>query len=158
MHEKVAGVLIINIHEKNNTQPLLKPQSHLTSEFLLFIRQIESKCNIFEKYNVTTFPELAILSTDKQHRGKGLATELYRRAIVQLFSDGFPMIYSEFSNPISRKIGQKLGFTEVGRFYFHEYREKHGFRPYAADNDGYVSMMVLEKNNFTTQNNNQIYI
>lgn len=144
-------MLIINIHEKNNRLPALNPRSDLTTEFLHFLRQLESKCNIFEKYNLSTFPELAILSTDKQHRGKGLATELYRRAIEQLFSDGFPLIYSEFSNPISRKIGEKLGFTEVGRFYFNQYREKHGFRPYAADNDGYVSMMVLEKNDFETR-------
>lgn len=85
---------------------------------------MEESYSIAKTYNVSIFPELAILSVDKEFRGKGLATELYRRGITQLTGDGHSLIYSEFSNPLSRKVGERVGFKEESRFYFKDFKHK----------------------------------
>ncbi|ODN06371.1 Dopamine N-acetyltransferase [Orchesella cincta] len=143
----IIAVLITNFHDLKNPLPSFEPRSPITTKFLHVLEQMESTFNIHETYGISNFPELAILSVEKEFRGKGLATELFRRTISQLFSEGFPLIYSEFSNPISRKVGKRLGFEEVRRFYFKDFTMPDGSQVFKneEEQDNFVNMTVLTK-------------
>jgi GNAT superfamily N-acetyltransferase len=61
-----------------------------------------------------------IASVDSKYRGQGLAKEMSARSLNLLRSRGYPIIRSFFSSPITRKISEKLGYTEISRVYFDE--------------------------------------
>ncbi|CAL8099338.1 unnamed protein product [Orchesella dallaii] len=143
--DRIVAVLITNIHDVNTPMPFFEPRSPITTKYRHVLEQMEKAFNIHETYGVPRFPELAILSVDKEFRGKGIATELYKRAISQLFLEGFPLVYSEFSNPISRLVGERLGFKEVSRFYFKDLTLPDISCAFDnVENDDFVTLTVLE--------------
>lgn len=72
------------------------------------------------------YPELFIVATDRDYRGKGLATEMYRKAIAKFRAQGYPLVSSTFTNPFSRKLGDKLGFKPVNRMEFQDFKNPDG--------------------------------
>ena len=123
--KQAAAVLIIWFHEKGKSLPPFEPRSPITVLIRQAVIQLHDRY-IFEERNVSVYPEIFIISTDNTHRGKGLATEMYRRAIGQLRSQGYPLVSSTFTNPFSRKIGERLGFKIVSRLEFDECKNADG--------------------------------
>lgn len=91
------------------------------------------------------YPELFIISTDSKHRGKGLATEMYRKAIEKVKSQGHKIVSSTFTNPVSRKIGDKFGFKPVSRIEMDDVLNEDGSKIFGdAGNGKFIVETVLE--------------
>jgi GNAT superfamily N-acetyltransferase len=120
---QIAAVLIVMHFAKDQHMPELVPTSPLTKIVRTFIISLETKVDVFKEYGVNHFADILIISTGQDYRGQGLATEMYRRAISLLTAMGYSLVTSCFSNPISRKLGVKLGFQEIARSYFDEMKE-----------------------------------
>ncbi|CAL8073976.1 unnamed protein product [Orchesella dallaii] len=142
---QIAAVMIIWIHEKGKDLPPRELRSPLSVIIRNAIIELKEKYNIHEQRNVDTFPELFIISTDKDFRGKGLATEMYKKAILKLKANGYKIVSSTFTNPLSRKIGDKLGFKEVSRLYSNDSKNEDGSSALGeAANDHFVTETVLD--------------
>jgi len=142
---QIAAVLIICIHSEGRVLPvrrLCSPTSILVQNMYI---QLVQKYDIHKQHEVYVYPELDTISTDKNFRGTGLATEMCRKAVAQLKADGYKLVNCTFTNPISRKIGEKLGFKEGCRIYFNDLQYEDGTLVFGqAGNEHFVTETVLD--------------
>lgn len=123
---QIAAVLIMWNQKKGVELPYFEPQSPLTGLERKTALQLKKQYNIHEERGVDVYPEIFIISTDRDHRGKGLATEMYRRAIASVKSEGHKIVASTFTNPASRRIGQNLHFETVSRIELNDIKYDDG--------------------------------
>ena len=103
--------------------PESKTRTGVDSDGLRFLTQLEDKFNVFKMFGVSRCAELLLTCVDRKYRNQGLGTEMFRRSLSMLKQRGFPMAKGIFSSPISRRIGEKIGFEELARSYLCEFRE-----------------------------------
>lgn len=65
-------------------------------------------------------------SVDKTYRGQGIASEMYKVTIPLLKGRGYKLVKSTFTSPYTQKISQKMGFKELARAYFNQYKDSSG--------------------------------
>lgn len=124
---QIAAVLIIWYQQKGFELPYYETRSPLTSVVKKVLSQLREQYSIHDQRGVDVYPELFIISTDREHRGKGLATEMYCRAIDYVKLEGtHKFVSSTFTNPFSLKLGQKLGFKPVSRLELNDVRNDDG--------------------------------
>lgn len=70
---------------------------------------------------------------------------MYRRSLALLREKGYPAVDGVFTHPHARKIGEKLGFSELGRAYVSQYEDSKGNKVFPdAKPEEYVSVMALK--------------
>lgn len=112
---------------------------------LMHAKLNETKLGMFEKYGVEFVVWNFMVAVSSKHRNRGLASELYKRVVELLRSKKFPLAFSIFTSPFSRRAAQKVGFVEIDRAYFNELRNETGelVVPKGTEYD-FASVMVLE--------------
>ncbi|OXA46509.1 uncharacterized protein LOC110856235 [Folsomia candida] len=142
---KIAGVVVMEDCFKDKKYPVLTPTSPITPKVRHFFTILEDSVNIFEKYGVEKYAAIFILSVHQDFRGCGLATEMFRRAVQVLKLMSYSIIECTFSNPFSRRIGEKFGFIEVSRTKYVDAKDAQGnFFMLHAKPDQFVNMTILD--------------
>lgn len=128
--------MVIWHQQKGLELPYFEAQSPLTNLVKNTLLQLKEQYNIHEQRGVEVYPELFCISTDKEHRGKGLATQMYRRAIEILKLEArHKIVSSTFTNPFSLKIGENLGFKPVARLELNDVKHEDGSLVYGQAGD-----------------------
>lgn len=111
---------------------------------ILHDRLNDAKLGMFTKYNVEQVVWNFLVVVNSMHRNKGLASEMYARIVALLKEKNFPLAFSIFTSPYSRRCAQKEGFLEIERVYFNTLRNEQDalVLPNAGNND-FASVMVL---------------
>lgn len=105
----------------------------------------DTKLGMFERYGVEFVVWNFLVAVNEKHRNKGLASEMYSRIVRLLKHKKFPLAFSIFTSPFSRRAAQKVGFLEIDRLYFEELRHENGeIAVPAATADDFASVMVLQ--------------
>lgn len=77
------------------------------------------------------------------HRGKGLASEIYVRSLLQFKERGFTLTRNFFSSKVTMKIVSRLGYEELSRVYMGQLRDEDGELVFeGADPDFYCVFMT----------------
>ena len=63
------------------------------------------------------YSEFVFTSVHSDYSSQGIATEMYQRGLKFLKAKGYPVIRGLFTHPGTQRIGQKLGFQELCKFY-----------------------------------------
>ena len=64
------------------------------------------------------YAEISWTSVHPNWFGHGIATEMIERTLQLLKAKGYPVVTADFSHAGTKRIGQKLGFEELRRYYF----------------------------------------
>lgn len=96
------------------------------------------------RYAESTYAMGFLSSVATTHRGKGLASEIYVRSLLQFKERGFVMTRNFFSSKITMKIVGRLGYEELSRSYLGELRNGDGGELVfeGADPDFYATLMA----------------
>ncbi len=117
-------------------------QSEESQSIMPTYMEMRAEANIYERMDVDSYGDLLFISVDREFRGQGLATEMYERALKLLKSKGLKCAESVFSSPISQRIAKRLGFTELSRRYFKEYKTLDGSQSFPQAKDDEVSILM----------------
>ncbi|XP_021968251.1 uncharacterized protein LOC110863290 isoform X2 [Folsomia candida] len=123
---KIAGVMIIAACPKDKDWNLPPALSPMTSKVTPFLVELEGSVDMYNRYGVDTYADIFILSVSQDFTGHGLGTELLRRAISWISEMGYQVVQAAFTNPASRRIGEKFGFVEVSRRYLVDAKDDKG--------------------------------
>ncbi|ODM95770.1 Dopamine N-acetyltransferase [Orchesella cincta] len=124
---QIAGARIIAVHKRENADTPRVMESAEMKKIWPFLHQLDENSNIFKLYpDMDSYVELFMASVDRRFRGQGLATEMYESAIPFLKDRGFRLVKSCFTSPFTHRIGKKLGFRELTRRFFRDYRDESG--------------------------------
>lgn len=112
---------------------------------LMHAKLNDTKLGMFAKYGVEYVVWNFFVAVNAKYRKMGLASELYSRVVQLLRSKKFPLVFSIFTSPFSRRAAHKVGFVEIDRVYFNELRNDKGevVLPKGTQDD-FASVMVLE--------------
>jgi len=125
-----------------NMEVFRSPELHKMIPFCLTLQE-ESK--VFDKLGVEEMATFVTISVGKEFRNQGLGTEMYRRSLALLKEKGYSAVDGCFSNPFSRRIAEKLGFSELGRAYIGQYEDSKGVKVFPdATPEEYVALMALK--------------
>lgn len=92
-----------------------------------FLHQLDEDSNIFKLYpDLDCYADIFMASVDRRYRGQGLATEMYESAVPFLKARGIKLVKSCFTSPFTQRIGKNLGFRELARRHFRDYRDENG--------------------------------
>jgi len=118
---KVAGCRVITMdsrakvaksQEDDPNSPLKSPVS---KNFVKFYYSLLIEGNPFDRFNEETFPHMFGISVDPEFAQQGLATEIYRRAILLMKARGFKFVLVGFVSPYSRAAAAHHGFIRVAQ-------------------------------------------
>ncbi|CAG7727827.1 unnamed protein product [Allacma fusca] len=142
---KIAAIRTITRRKKGDDFISVEFVSPEMRSAIRFFTETDNKCNIFETFDIDEYADLRIQCVGRQFRGKGLATEMYTRALAFLKQSGFLVAKSVFTSPYTRKAASNLGFVELARKYFREITDENGALvcPDAGDNE-FVAVMALK--------------
>lgn len=84
------------------------------------------KCDLLEHYKVDEYANFFVASCAPKYRNMGITSEMYRRSIKFLQSEGFKMAKSCFTSIYTRKAATNLGFEEVCRVYYRDMMDDEG--------------------------------
>ncbi len=143
---KVVGARIIAIHRRNPAHSPLELKSEEMRKIMPFLDKVAEAAGIFREYpNIDQYAEIFMVSVSSEYRGQGLAGAMYEGAIRLLQGKGFKVLKSCFTSPYTARIGQKMGFKELAKAKFNEYKDETGeiIFPDARD-DEVASIGVLE--------------
>ncbi len=105
----------------------------------------DTKLGMFARYGVEFVVWNFCVAINSKHRNRGLASEMYSRVVLLLKSKKFPLAFSIFTSPFSRRAAQKEGFVEIDRVYFNELRNENDELMLAsATGNDFASVMVLQ--------------
>lgn len=122
-----------------------EPKSHVTQTINTLVDKSRSRARpLFEsKYACPYNAEISITSVDNAFGGQGIATEMYRRMLQLLHSEGYPAVSTGFSHPGTQRIGEKLGFDVLYKFYLFDQVDEQGKKIFPdADKDEFVVHVV----------------
>jgi GNAT superfamily N-acetyltransferase len=109
------------------------------------MKKLERESKLLETYGVAFYAEFFMSSVDPKWRGQGLATEMYERSVSLLRAQGFPLVKSSFTSPITRKIATKMGFKELARLYLLDETDEFGLPAFPnASPAQFVANMALQ--------------
>jgi hypothetical protein len=101
------------------------------------------KQQLMERYPEEVYAMGFLSSVSSSNRGQGLATEIYRRSVLQFRQRGFPITRNFFSSKITMKIVKSLGYEELSRIYLGKLQGKYGQLVFPmADEDFYATFMA----------------
>ncbi|CAL8137115.1 unnamed protein product [Orchesella dallaii] len=107
----------------------------------------QARANLFERFGVEELVWNFVASTSKEHRGQGLASELFRRMLNLLRKEKLFLVFSIYSSQFSRRCATKLGFVEIARSRFADALDPISGLPYlpkAVDCEDFASLMTLQ--------------
>ncbi len=140
------AALLLNVPYKQG-QDLGIPPPPSTNSVRRFLSRIENEYNLYERFGVTQYVDIFIASVNRDYRGQGLATEMYRRAIEIIRQNGVTVFKCLVTSPFTRKITENLGFIELGSWKFSEAKDEDGnalIGNITQDQDGIVAITVLK--------------
>lgn len=116
------------------------------NKIMPFLHQLDESAGIFSAYpEVQEYAELFMASVHPDFRGQGLAGEMYRGCIRLLQAKGFKLLKSCFTSPYTQKVGEKMGFRELSKKRFIDYRNENGELVFPdAGDDATATVGVLE--------------
>lgn len=120
-------------------------QSPQVANLLRVVGTLKKEANFFERFGVDEAISFVAASIEKKFRGQGLVTEMYRRSLVLLRARGFKYVQGVLTSPYTRKTLFNLGFTELAKIYFKDFKTEDGqqlfpnFQP-----DLFANFMYLE--------------
>jgi len=141
VREKVTGELaavqLIIDTRQDGFDKLLNVTSPNLKKIRGFIGKLEESTQavFIRDFKCDFYAAVFISSVTTKCRGKGLATEIYRRTIPFLKAKGFTVLRSAFSSAATRAIGAKLGFVELGRLYFKDHQDENGEQIFPGTRD-----------------------
>jgi len=137
--QELAGINLILNGQSSGDGIQVEPKSEICKKiFSVLSKADEVSAQAFRNnFDADNYAEIFITSVDSKFGGKGLATEMYHRTLEYLKAKGFKAVKSGFSSPGTRAIGEKLGFSEIGRLYFKTHVNEKGEKtfPTAGDED-----------------------
>lgn len=140
---KVVGVLAL-VATKNLDNPIesTEPGGSL-HELQTAVATIVKNFGLFERFpNVRKVVKLRMMAIDRDHRGQGLATLLYREAVRWATEERIDMLWSLFNSPGSRRAAEKVGFELVHEYDLLDYRDQEG-RVIFAPIPEHISYMMI---------------
>jgi len=142
---KVAGIQIVDtvIFGEPEGFPI-KFKSDQIERLEYQLVKMVAEANIFERFGVHEFAEILYTSVDPAFRSQGLATEIFRRSINHFKASGFSVCMSEFTGPMTRRIGERFGFVEVAKLNFRDFRDAEGNQVLPnANEEEFITVAVL---------------
>jgi GNAT superfamily N-acetyltransferase len=142
---QIAGVIISSHFSKTHQHVELVAKSPLTPLVRSFMIKAEEDADVFGNCGVDEYGEIFIVSVLREFRNCGLATEMFGRAVSMLKEMGYPVIMCMFSNPYSRKLGERFGFKELVRSRYIDAKDEKGnlIMPTATP-DQFLNVTVLD--------------
>ncbi|XP_077300701.1 arylalkylamine N-acetyltransferase 1-like [Arctopsyche grandis] len=121
----VLGVSLNGVlHPGDTTKALAKLKllnDHKFSKIFTMLYSITDDLELFKKYDVEKIFECRIMSVDSRARGKGLATDLFRRAIQLAKDNGFKIMKGDATGAYSQKMAEGLGFGTLIELNYKDY-------------------------------------
>lgn len=105
----------------------------------------EGEGDVFKNFpDVDKYGDFFMASVGSNYRGQGLATEMYRRSIKFFKAQGVQVAKSNFTSPFTRKAAHNLGFVELKRIKFLDYKDDQGtpYLPTATEDQLCACMAV----------------
>jgi len=143
--KEIAALRLTFTSRKSDDWSAFEFRSQAVTKLLKLIKILDAKANIYEKYGIEYLANFLLACVGREYRGKGLATEMYKRSIQLLKSKGFPLCKSAFSSPYTRKATMNLGFTEIARVYLKDFCNENGEMDFkGAGDDDCTAILCLQ--------------
>ncbi|GAB0095159.1 hypothetical protein DMENIID0001_105140 [Sergentomyia squamirostris] len=97
-------------------------------ELLHFYKFIDDTMNLFETMGVSSSCYIYAVAVAESARGRGVATELVRRACDVARMEDYPLISIDCSNIYTSRVAERLGMTFLNSFRIADYRNTSGQR------------------------------
>lgn len=121
-------------------------KSRFTSELFYYLDMLSGKATVFEVFpEASKFLKLSFLGVDREHRGKGISTELLRQCLEWAKSNGFEIVFGTFSSIYSQRAGEKLGMKSVVDHDLPRFKNFEGQQIF-ADRSPHNIIRVMTKN------------
>ncbi|KAL5291802.1 hypothetical protein ACFFRR_010908 [Megaselia abdita] len=132
---QIVGVrLAYPSHKKSQVSAKFNKKPTTAFERLMgFINALESKSNVFGRYQVETVMQGHMLSVHRDFRGKGIARKLYEHNMELAKEKGFPIYVCDCSSLFSSRLCEKLGMEQTATMEFHEYCDENGNAYYTPE-------------------------
>lgn len=137
--DKIVGVVAVILETKNQDDD----SSSALHELDLSVGSIIESSKLLEQFPRSwKIGKLRMLTTDRDHRGRGLATILLQEAVAWAANNGVDVLWSLFTASASKRAGKKVGFESVHEYDLLDYRNAEGRAVFAATPNHVTDAMI----------------
>jgi len=135
---EVVGVNLV----LDNTKPGygfedFTPTSNNLRAFMEFLGGLENAVHpaFTQRFKTERYAEMFMTSVSQSYNGQGIAQELYKRGLIFLKAKGLQSVKGVFTGVKSQAVASRMGFQELGRVGYKNYRDKSGKQVFAVAPD-----------------------
>jgi len=145
-NDKIVGLRVIILVNKDDPEMKIEFKCKHNEDIYDHIVRVEHATKVFERYpEVDKIADMFGISVDPAYQNQGIATEIYKRALILLKQKEFKVVRCGFLSPWSRKAATNLGWKELVRVYHKDVMTSAG-TPLVenADPEDYLDYGVFE--------------
>jgi len=145
-NDKIIGLRVIVVVNKDDPDMKMEFKYKINEDIYDHIVRVEHATNVFERYpEVYKIADMFGISVDPAYQKRGIATEIYKRALRLLKQKEFKVVLCGFLSPWSRKAAMNLGWKELVRVYHKDVMTSTGMPLVEnADPEDYFDYGVFE--------------